>query len=75
MWFMLSPEDAALFLEEFLLMAYKTQPGKVMRINTIRDISSFRLFRTSLRKAFENYQSRESSWMSYSPGELTDLCL
>jgi len=37
-----------------------------MRINTIRDISSFRLFRTSLRKAFENYQS---------PGVILDVLL
>jgi len=37
-----------------------------MRIKTIRDISSFRLFRTSLRKAFENYQS---------PGVILDVLL
>ncbi len=44
----------------------KRSLAKVMRINTIRDISSFRLFRTSLRKAFENYQS---------PGVILDVLL
>jgi len=44
----------------------KRSLAKVMRIKTIRDISSFRLFRTSLRKAFENYQS---------PGVILDVLL
>lgn len=44
----------------------KRSLARVMRINTIRDISSFRLFRTSLRQAFQNYQS---------PGVILDVLL
>ena len=50
----------------FFSWVTKRSLAKVMGIKTIRDISSFRLFRTSLRKAFENYQS---------PGVILDVLL
>lgn len=50
----------------FFSWVTKRSLAKVMRIKTIRDISSFRLFRTSLRKAYENYQS---------PGVILDVLL
>ena len=40
--------------------------ARVMQIKTIRDISSFRIFRTALRTSFENYQN---------PGVILDVLL
>jgi glycosyltransferase involved in cell wall biosynthesis len=54
------------FWRNFFSRITKKALAFVMRLPTVREISAFRIFRTSLRKAFETYQS---------PGVIVDVML
>lgn len=45
------------FLRNWITKTIKTTLAKLMGISSIRNISAFRVFRTELRQAFENFQS------------------